>query len=156
MNYMNIKKSFSRCAIFVCIVVFCVACSRSGKLTGNEFLIEGNISDVEDGAVISLYRLNDNLMIKGISLITTDTVRDGRFMFKSEAVLNPDLLIIHGFPPRGLYVWIAPKTKVKIKGQGKILNLWEVKSSVPNQRDENRYREKSRDLIAEEARLDTE
>jgi len=155
------KNSFLKFSLFACIALFSVACSRSEKLVGNEFLIEGNISDVEDGAVISLYRINDNFSGKGRSDVATDTVKNGRFKFKSKVVLNPDWLIIgaqgEGFMQfRFLTVWAAPRTKIKIKGNGKIPELWEVKSSVPNQKEENRYEEKSCDIIAEEARLHIE
>jgi len=137
-----------------CILLFSVACSRSEKLVGNEFLIEGELSGVEDGAVLSLHRINNKYTGGGLKDIATDTVRNGRFRFKGETELNTDRLIIHkGIPSRALTVWVTPKAKVKITGKDKIQLLWEVKSSVPNQKEENRYVEKSRDIIAEQARL---
>ena len=155
------KRSFFRFCLPACILLCSVACSRSEKLQGNEFLIEGEISGVEDGAVITLMRTNDNLIVNGYTTVTTDTIINGRFTFKGEAILNQDWLAINcrsdGFPSSSLLtVWVAPKAKVKIKGQGKMLPLWSVKSSVPNQKEENRYHEKNRDLIAEDSRLNIE
>ena len=140
-------------AAIVGITLLGVACMRSEKLKSNEFLIEGELSGVEDGAVLYLHRLNGGGYVGVINDIATDTIRNERFRFKGETVLNTDRLIIHGFPPRALTVWVMPKAKVKITGKGKMLPLWDVKSSVPNQKEENHYIEKSHDIIAEQTRL---
>ena len=156
---MNVKKTFSRYAIFASVMAFGFACSHSEKLVDNEFLIEGRLSDVEDGTIILLLRTNDNKM-NGSNIMVTDTVKNGHFTFKGEVVSNPDwlsiLAISEGFPPMPQDVWVAPKTKVKIEGKGKILPLWEVKSSVPYQKEANIYKDKCRDIIAEYARTHAE
>ena len=140
-------------AAIVGITLLGVTCMRSEKLKGNEFLIEGELSGVEDGTVLYLHRLNGIGHIAVRNDIATDTVKNGRFRFKGETELNTDRLIIHGFHPSALIVWVTPKAKVKITGKDKMHRLWEVKSSVPNQKEQNRYIEKSRDLIAEHTRL---
>ena len=138
-----------------CIGLLGVACSNSVKLTGNEFLIEGKLSGVEDGAVIYLYRMDDLGSIRW-SNIASDTIKDGRFTFRSEAESNNEQFSIiprgDGFPSAGLDVFAAPRAKIKIRGTGKLFTLWEVKSSVPYQKDANRYVNNSRDIIAEQAR----
>jgi len=134
-------------------MAFSFASSRSEKLVGNEFLIEGRLSGVDDGMAIRLYRKN----VVGELHIAFDTVKNGRFKFTGEATTNPEQLIFYSFEegalPMGATVWIEPKAKVKIKGKGKFHLLWEVKSSVPYQKEENRYQNKSRDIIAEMARI---
>jgi len=150
------KSTFFRFCLLACIPLLSVACSYSEKLSGNEFLIEGEISGVEDGTVINLVRWDE---FSG-KTIASDTLRNGRFMFKEEAESNTDKLSISprgdGFPPMSLYVWAAPGAKIKIKGTGKLHPMWEVKSSVPYQKEQNLYQVKNRDIIAETARISTE
>jgi len=147
------KSSIFRFCLWVCITLFSVACSRSEKLSGNEFLIEGRISGLDDGVVINLSRWDDNTGMR----IASDTLRNGRFVLKEETDLDSERLTIvaygDGFPSMFLYVWVAPRTKTNIKGTGKLHPLWEVKSSIANQKDENRYKNKSREIIAEIARI---
>ena len=148
------RKNLLKICLLACIALFSVACSRSEKLRGNQFLIEGEVSGVEDGTELLLFRSNGHKHGGGrADSIATDTVRNGRFRFKGETVSNTDRLIIHCFPPEALIVWVTPKAKVNIIGKDKIQLLWDVKSSVPNQKEQNRYTEKSRDLIAEYTRL---
>jgi len=155
------RKNLLKFCLLVCIALFSVACSRSERLRGNQFLIEGEVSGVEDGTVLEFYRTKDNLRYGIVNEDrTTDTVKDGRFRFKDEARLNPERILIRplgasadGFAPMSLEFWVEPKSKTKIRGNDKILLLWEVKSSVPIQKEANRYTEKNRDLIAEWSRL---
>jgi len=146
------KKTFLKLCLLAYILLFSVACSRSEKLVGNEFLIEGKVSGVEDGTIILLLRKE----VFGESFIASDTVKNGRFTFKGETVSNPEQLNFvsfdEGFIPIPAVVWVAPKTKIKIKGNEKLHQLWEVKSSVPYQKEENRYTNENRDVIAEFAR----
>ena len=148
------KKTFLNLCLLVCIALFGVACSNSTKLTGNEFLIEGKISGVEDGVVITLSRFDDT----GVgSRIASDTIRNGRFLFKGKVESDKERFGIRpmsdGFPSMSLYVWAAPQAKIKIIGTGKLHPAWEVKSSVAYQKEENRYINKIRDVIAEQARI---
>jgi len=150
------KNSFFRFCLLACIPLFCVACSRSDKLSCNEFLIEGRLSGVEDGVVINLFRWDGDAGKK----IAFDTVRNGCFIFKEEIESDMERLTIdplgEDFPPMSLGVWVAPGAKIKIKGKGKLHPAWEVKSSIPYQKEENRYANNSRDIIAESARLSVE
>ena len=147
------KSRFLKFCLLACIPFFSITCSESLKLTGNEFLIEGIISNVEDGAVISLSRWEGDSGTR----IEQDTIQNGRFMIKAEAILNPERMTItvsgdDEFPPMFLGVWVAPKTKIKISGKGKMHPLWEVKSPIKYQKEESRYVKNSRDVIAENAK----
>ena len=150
------KRSFFRFCLLASITLFSVACSHSVKLSEDEFLIEGEISGVEDGAVINLIRWDE---FTG-KTIASDTLRNGRFTFKEKAESATDKMTVHsindGFPPMSLQVWAAPGVKIKIKGKGKLHPLWDVKSSVPYQKEQNLYKDKSRDIIAENARVSAE
>ena len=145
------KKTFLNLILLVCIALLGVACSNSTKLTGNEFLIEGRISGVDDGIVVFLLSERSN---------TLDTIKNGRFMFKEKALSNPERMGIavigEGFPSMYLSVWAAPGAKIKIRGKDKMVPLWEVKSSVSYQKEANRYTNDSRDIIAEIARIGLE
>ena len=148
------KKSFLKFCLLACITLFSVACSNSKKLTGNEFHIEGIISGVEDRAVITLFR---NYGGFGMS-IANDTIKNGRFTFTLEAVSNPEKLSIscsdEGYPSYySLDIWVAPGKRIKITGKDKLFLAWKVKSSIPYQKEENRYTNKSRDIIVEQARI---
>ncbi len=149
--------SFLRYAILVSVMALGAACSNSVKLTGNEFLIKGKISDIEDGVAIWLFRIDDIGVGKRIA---TDTVRNGSFMFRGETESNPDLLSImargNGFPSMSLKVWAAPRANIKIYGKGKQNPLWKVKSSVPYQKEENLYIKNSIDIISEQVRMSLE
>ena len=150
------KKSSFRFYLLASIIFFSVVHSHSENLLDNEFLIEGEISGVEDGTIINLIRWDEHTGKR----IASDTLRSGRFIFKEKAESNTDKLSISprgdGFSSKMLYVWVAPGVKVEIKGNGKLHPLWEVKSSVPYQKEQNLYTDKSRDIIAESARISIE
>ena len=146
---MNTKKSFFMCAVFVCIMALGVACSRSEKLQGNEFIIEGRLSGVEDGTVINLSRANGFVGMR----VASDTVMNGRFTLRGEAESDLEQLRIYALgkdiASSIMFVWVTPVAKVKIKGKGKIIPLWNVKGSVSYQKEENRFTKNKRDIITE-------
>ena len=150
MKLKGMKKIF----LAACISLACIACNETVKLTGNEFLLEGKISDIEDGAVIELFRLDGDIGLP----VGSDTVRNGRFMFVKEAVSEVDEMHISsrskGFPSMYLTVWVSPGKRIKITGEGKALPAWRVKSSIPYQKEENLYADKTRALRKEMAILD--
>ena len=148
---------FLKFCVCICLPLFCAGCSSSEKLSENEFLIEGKISNVEDGAVITLFRNDGDF---GMS-IATDTVKSGRFVFKNEAVANPEKMSImcfsEGYPSsRSLDVWVASGKKIRIMGKDKLLPAWEVKSAVSYQKTENVYANKIRNTTREIMVLDIE
>ena len=142
------KSLFYQFCLLACIPIFNVACSNSAKLSGNEFLVEGKITGVEDGAVIMLIRIDGGFG----TTIATDTLKNYRFMFKTEAISNPEQMMImcfnEGFPSsQSLYFWVAPGEKTKISGKDKQLPAWEVKSSIMHQQEENLYADRNRNII---------
>ena len=146
------KKSFFKFCLLACIALFSIACMRSVKLQGNEFLIEGKISGVKDGVVVELINGNAG---NGYP-ITSDTIKKGRFIFKEETMYGQDRLSIRlgGVPFMDadnfdLKIWVEPRAKIKIRGKRKLYHLWKVKSSIPYQKEEDIYTEKTRDIITE-------
>ena len=151
------KSLFFRFCLLGCFPLFSVTCSSPEKLSDNEFLIEGKISDVEDGAVITLFRNDGDF---GMS-IANDTLKNNRFMFKVEAVSNLEKMSImcfnEGYPSsRSLDVWVAPGKRIKITGKDRLLPAWEVKSSIPYQKETNRYTDKNRSIIRKMTELSIE
>lgn len=151
------KSTFFRFCFLVCFPLFSVTCSSPEKLLGNEFLIEGNISGVEDGAVMTLFRYDGD---SGMS-IAKDTLKNGRFRFKNEAVSDPEEMSIMcfdaGYPSASsLNVWVAFGKVIKITGKDKLLPAWEVKSSIPYQKEANQYANKNRKIIREMIELSIE
>ena len=147
------KNSFFRFCLAACISLFSPACSNTEKLQGNEFLVEGKLSGVEDGIVVRIGRVDGMVSLP----VKLDTVMNGRFTLRGEAESDLEQLEISAYgkdiAPYPLYVWVMPGAKVKIKGKGKIIPLWDVKSSVPYQKEENRFINNKRDLIIERSRI---
>jgi len=151
------KSLFFGFCLLACITLISYACSNSVKLSGNEFLIEGKISGIEDGTTIEL-SMRD---VDGKRISIVDTLKNGRFNFKAETSSDLDQVMIfnrndNGFPPMQLRVWIAPGAVIKINGNGKLHPTWEVKSTIPNQKEENHYANNSREIIAQYARVTIE
>ena len=151
------KSLFFRFCLFVCIMLFSLACSNSARLSDNEFLIEGKISGIEDGTTIELSMRDGD----GKTISIADTIKNGRFSFRAETSSDLDQVMIfnrndNGFPPMQLRVWIAPGAVIKINGNGKLHPTWEVKSTIPNQKEENRYANNSRDILTQYARVTLE
>ena len=149
------KRLLFQLCLMACVALISIAGSE--KFSEGEFIIEGEITGVEDGAVIDLCRVDDS----GVGQrLVFDTIRNGRFFFREKALTNPEKLNIismsAGFPTTILEVWVAPEAKIKIEGKGKLLTTWEVKSSIPHQEEENRYKNNSRDIIFETARISLE
>jgi len=122
--------------IITCIIYLGFACNHS--VNSNEFIIKGKLSGVDDGVVVGYYR-------GGIP--ATDTVRNGRFTIRGETTdqVIGNITIMGNIDPTVLRVWVAPGAKVKIKGNGRLSVLWNVKSAVPYQKEENRYTNAIRD-----------
>ena len=150
------KSGFLKFSLLACIALFGVACSNRGNLSDNEFLIEGNVSGIDNGTVIALFRYDGNVM----SRIATAKFRNGSFIFKAKTVSDVERLAImpsgEGFSNMSLDIWVSPGAKIEIKGKGKQHPAWEIISSLPYQIEENLYTNASRDLIAESSRLGAE
>jgi len=149
------KRLLFHLCLLACVTLISVAGLE--KLSEGEFIIEGEITGVEDGVVIDLCRVDDS----GVGQrLVSDTIRNGCFFFREKALSNPEKMNIismaAGFPTTILEVWVAPEAKIKIEGKGKLLTTWEVKSSIPHQEEENRYKNNIHAIIVETARLSLE
>ena len=104
---------------------------RQERVPEGEFRIEGELTGVPDSTVLSLYRVDGNLL----KPMQADTVIDGRFSFRDTITTDPRCLALmgrgEGFPPTWLDVWVGSGTVVHIKGEGKGLRTWFVESRLP-------------------------
>ena len=111
---------------------------RQERVPEGEFRIEGELTGVPDSTVLSLYRVDGNLL----KPMQADTVIDGRFSFRDTITTDPRCLALmgrgEGFPPTWLDVWVGSGTVVHIKGEGKGLRTWFVESRLPEQEEQNR------------------
>lgn len=128
----------------LCAALLLVACGP--KVPDNEFLITGTLTGVPDGTVINLCKTEGNIG----RILQQDTLREGMFAFQDtiSAVEERGLLVVgEGFPAYNFVVWVAPGQQIKITGKDKLYPLWEVKSDIPEQREENRFRACANDIF---------
>ena len=115
------------------------------RVPEGEFRIEGELTGVPDSTVLSLYRVDGNLL----KPMQADTVIDGRFSFRDTITTDPRCLALmgrgEGFPPTWLDVWVGSGTVVHIKGEGKGLRTWFVESRLPEQEEQSRLSDAVRD-----------
>ena len=104
-----------------------------------EITIEGNVTNVDNGDVVSLYRWDGRVG----SAIVSDTIKNGKFFFKVEAIKELEKLSLIGTPPkfpsinRDLYV--TPGCHISIQGDGYKILGWEVQSNVKEQQEYDFY-----------------
>ena len=147
------KSSFFRFCLLTCISLFAAACASS-KISGNRCLIEGKVSDVEDGAMIWLFRHTEQIS-KGSAI----KFKNGRFKFTVDDVSEPEKMTIKRSlfsSSQSLDIWIAPGKRIKITGKNRLPLSWKVKSSIAYQKETNRYANKSRVIITELAHISAE
>ncbi len=128
-----------------------ISCGPS--VPGNEYRIEGTLTGVPDSTVISLLRDNGDLL----EMMQCDTVAGGHFAFSDtlSATRKFYLLCIDpGFPSSYLTVWVAPGEKVEVTGNDKLINLWEVRSNLPEQVEQNRFADCTRNLLRQQVLCD--
>ena len=128
------------------------------RVPEGEFRIEGELTGVPDSTVLSLYRIDGNLM----KHMQSDTVIGGRFSFRDTITTAPQCLSLmsrdKGFPHTWLDVWVGSGTFVHIKGEGKGLRTWFVESRLPEQKEQSRLydvvREINEELMPLKVKLD--
>lgn len=132
------KKRFFQFLSF-CVLVLTGACSHNPSVPANEFLIQGQLENVSDSAVIELC-VYDGHLIKSIA---KDTLVDGRFSLHDTITSGKRELYLmsgsKGFPGLWLNVWVAPGKYIKVTGKDKLLKTWTVESDIPEQIEENRF-----------------
>ena len=128
-----------------------ISCGPS--VPGNEYRIEGALTGVPDSTVISLLRDNGDLL----EMMQFDTVAGGHFAFSDTLSATRKfylLCIAPGFPSSYLTVWVAPGEKVEVTGNDKLINLWEVRSNLPEQVEQNRFADCTRNLLRQQVLCD--
>ncbi len=131
-------KSLRVAAAAIAAVCLSAGCADRGAAEG-EYLIEGRLKNIPDGAVVNLMRNDGRLM----SLVATDTVTGGRFEFRDTVSSEAERLGIcsfsEGFPNQILPVWVGSGVKVTVRGEDNLLLTWKVRSRLGEQKDENAY-----------------
>lgn len=132
------KKRFLQFLSF-CVLVLTGACSHNPSVPANEFLIQGQLENVSDSAVIELC-VYDGHLIKSIA---KDTLVDGRFSLHDTITSGKRELYLmsgsKGFPGLWLNVWVASGKYIKVRGKDKLLKTWTIESDIPEQMEENRF-----------------
>lgn len=97
------------------------------------FTIEGQVKNVEDGTLVTLFRLDGNV---GNS-IGVDTIRNGHFCFQAETLGNEtEIVDMMGrsdkFPSMSLRLWVRPGDNIQISGENTLIRTWDVKALFRN------------------------
>lgn len=112
----------------------------------NEITIEGKVSNVKDGYVVTLFRLDGRVG----TTIATDTIEGGKFFFKvkPEAELDRLDLFIHStdFPSMSRNLFATPNSVIQVNGNGNCIYTWSVKSNVKEQQEYDEYLYAAKDL----------
>lgn len=127
------KKSVLGC---LCLTALVTACAP--QVADNEYLIAGTVTDVPDSTVVHLQKLNDQFF----TAVACDTVMQGRFELRDTVSSSQRLYLTingKGYPNYLLNLWVAPGQYIELKGDGKLFPLWDVKSDIAEQQEENRF-----------------
>lgn len=127
------KKSVLGC---LCLTALVTACAP--QVADNEYLIAGTVTDVPDSTVVHLRKLNDQFF----TAVACDTVMQGRFELRDTVSSSQRLCLTingKGYPNYLLNLWVAPGQYIELKGNGKLFPLWDVKSDIAEQQEENRF-----------------
>ena len=127
------KKSVLGC---LCLTALLTACAP--QVADNEYLIAGTVTDVPDSTVVHLQKLNDQFF----TAVACDTVMQGRFELRDTVSSSQRLCLTingKGYPNYLLNLWVAPGQYIELKGNGKLFPLWDVKSDIAEQQEENRF-----------------
>lgn len=120
-----------------------------------EFIVRGQLNNVEDGTIVMLMQQMGNM---GISVVN-DTLRNSRFSLKwhvedVEKIENFSVSVRgEDFPSMSLPLWIKAGSDVKITGNDKWIYTWGVESKVPEQAEKARFVNASRNDWIEYQRL---
>ena len=132
----------------LCLATLATACAP--QVADNEYLMTGTVTEVPDSAIVSLYTQNGNLLKE----TARDTIIGGRFELRDTlSTLQPLSLMVagEGFPNTWLNVWVAPGQHIEVSGNGRLFPLWNVKSDIKEQQEENRFvdhvREQQRQIL---------
>lgn len=106
-----------------------------------EFIIKGTLKNVDDGTVILLMKEEGGFGLQACS----DTVRNGKFMFKWKIVegkekysLLPDTKESR-FPTMGLDIWVKSGSVIEVTGNNNWIFTWTVKSDITEQIERSKF-----------------
>ena len=132
----------------LCLATLATACAP--QVADNEYLITGTVTEVPDSATVRLLAQNGNLLKE----TACDTIIGGRFELRDtlSSLQQLSLMVIgEGFPNYFLNVWVAPGQHIEVSGNDKLFPLWNVKSDIKEQQEENRFvdhvREQQRQIL---------
>lgn len=126
------------------LLLFIVTCnihyslSQVGSVAPGKYLITGQLTNVPDGTTINLLRENGQLLEQ----VFQDTIFNGKFTFSDTISYTRKLLLTSsekGFPSIWQNVWVAPDKQITVTGQDKLIYIWQVKSAIPEQLEENNF-----------------
>lgn len=132
----NMKKLLLFLFVVICNVHY--GLSQVGSIAPDKYLITGQLTNVPDSTRISLYRENGQLL----EPVFHDTIFNGIFTFSDTVSHAKKLLLISrekGFPGIWQDVWVAPGKHITVTGQDKLIYLWQVKSDISEQLEENNF-----------------
>ena len=124
----------------LCIAALMSACTP--QVPDNEYRIEGTLTGVPDGTVITLWQDIGNRQ--------NDTVIGGHFFF-SDTLSTARKLFLSGFDPGfsslPLEIWVTPGKRVEVTGHDKLITFWNVRSNIPEQAELNDFTDCAHDLL---------
>ena len=128
------------------VTLFLMASVWAAQAQGT-FTIEGQVKNVEDGTLVTLFRLDGNV---GNS-IGVDTIRNGHFRFQAETLGNEtEIVDMMGrsdkFPSMSLRLWVRSGDNIQISGENTLIRTWDVKSTVLEQVANQAFINDSREL----------
>lgn len=122
------------------------SCNQTPKVPEGEFLIEGELKNVPDSVVVGLFKIVGR---SGRS-IAYDTIVGGKFSFRDtlSSVQPQKMLIdpssyfnphIKGLPSVSIEVWVASGKYVKVEGNDCLIQTWNVRSDIEEQKEVNHF-----------------
>lgn len=126
--------------------------SQVSSIASDKYLITGQLTNVPDSTRISLLRENGQLL----ESVFQDTLFNGTFSFSDTISQAKKFLIIShdkGFPSIWQNVWVAPGKQITVTGQDKLIYIWQVKSDIPEQMEENKFQACGSELRKEWVKL---
>ena len=138
------KKSMLMAAL-VMAAVSLMSCTSAPQ--GEEFVIEGRLTDVPDSTIIAIA---ENMGNSGIG-IATDTIIDGKFRLvgkTNKEGLRSARIYCHTLQNEFTcmtydILYLLPGAKVTINGKTTDYSEWEIESNVPAQKTINLYRKQA-------------
>ena len=128
----------------VCAALLLAACT--GKVPENGALVQGHATGLDpDETITAVLFRHEGGVGRGI---LTDTLKDGRFVFRLDSLAEADHYMVSLLRPRGGYddiinfgpeVYLEPGALVRIKGEGKHFRTARIDSPVKDQRLRQHY-----------------